>query len=33
MKDIRIAVIGLGYPDINPTMPKRKDVANITKFY
>ena len=28
-----VAVIGLGYPDINPTMPKRKDVANITKFY
>lgn len=28
-----VSVIGLGYADINPEMPKRKTVEDITKFY
>lgn len=31
--EIVVAVLGVGYPDINPEMPKRKRVEDITKFY
>ena len=28
-----VSVIGVGYQDIEPSMPKRKTVEEITKFY
>ncbi len=31
--EIIVAVIGLGYPDIEPDKPKRKTVEDITKYY
>lgn len=31
--EIIVAVIGVGYPDIEPAMPKRKAVEDIAKYY
>lgn len=31
--EIVVSVISVGYPDIEPPMPKRKSVEDITKFY
>jgi nitroreductase len=28
-----VSVIAVGYPDIEPSMPKRKSVEDIAKFY
>lgn len=32
-KEIIVSTIALGYRDIDPEMPKRKEVTDITKFY
>ena len=28
-----VSVIGIGYPDIEPTMPKRKTLEEVSTFY
>ena len=31
--EIVVSVISMGYPDIDPDKPKRKEVHDIAKFY
>jgi nitroreductase len=32
-EEVVVSVISIGYPDIEPTMPKRKEIQDIVKYY